>query len=134
MPNATVRADSTNKTLIVTASEADQLLVKKVVEQADRRGDGEMTTEVYLLTRSNPLYVQRALAPLVPEATIGADATSKMLIVTAPEKEQEKIREIVERADRRGEGDLSTKVYAFKLADPTAPRCRSANADSQRSR
>ncbi len=119
VPNATVGADTANKTLIVTASAADQTLVKKVVDQADRRGEGEMTTEVYLLTRANPLYVQRALLPLVPEATIGADAASKILIITAPEKEQEKIKKIVERADRRGEGDLVTKVYPFKLANPT---------------
>ncbi len=118
VPNAITSADITNKTLIVTATATDHTLVQKVVDQADRRGEGEMTTEVYLLTRANPLYVQRALAPLVPDATIGADAASKTLIITAPEKEQEKIKKIVERADRRGEGQLSTKVYPFKLANP----------------
>ncbi len=119
VPDAIVSPDAANKTLVVTASAADQLLVKKVVDQADRRGEGEMTTEVYLLTRANPLSVQRALEPLVPNATIGSDATSKTLIISAPAAEQEKIKKIVERADRRGEGDLITKVYPFKLASPT---------------
>ncbi len=119
VPNAIVSPDATNKTLVVTASAADQLLVKKVVDQADRRGEGEMTTEVYLLTRANPLSVQRALEPLVPDATIGSDAISKTLIISAPAKEQEKIKKIVERADRRGEGELITKVYPFKVASPT---------------
>ncbi len=119
VPNAIVSPDPTNKTLVVTASSADQALVKKVVEQADRRGNGEMTTEVYLLTRANPLSVQRALTPLMPDATIGSDATSKTLIVSAPADDQEKIKKIVERADRRGEGELLTKVYPFKVASPT---------------
>ncbi len=118
VPRATISPDATNKTLVVTASAADQLLVKKVVEQADRRGEGELTTEVYLLTRADASSVQRALTPLVPDATIGSDPASRTLIITAPEKEQEKIRKIIERADRRGEGELATKVYPFKLADP----------------
>lgn len=117
VPNATVTADVTNKTLVVTATESDQQLVQKVVDSADRRGEGEMTTEVYLLTRANPTYVQRALLPLAPDATFGADPVNKTLIVTAPEKDQEKIRKIIETADRRGAGDLVTKVYPLKLAD-----------------
>ncbi|MFO7902552.1 MAG: secretin N-terminal domain-containing protein, partial [Pirellulaceae bacterium] len=118
VPDAIIAADQTNSAIVVTGSAIDQELVQKVIDQADRRGEGEMTTEVYLLTRANPSYVQRALQPLVPNATIGADVTSKTLIVTAPEEDQTKIEKIVEQADRRGEGKLTTKVYAFKLADP----------------
>ena len=131
VPRATISPDATNKTLVVTASAADQLLVKKVVEQADRRGEGELTTEVYLLTRADASSVQRALTPLVPDATIGSDPASRTLIITAPEKEQEKIKKIIERADRRGEGELATKVYPFKLANPATVSDGPANADSQ---
>ncbi len=118
VPNATVSSDTVNKMLVVTASQEDHDRIQGVLQQADERGGGNLTTEVYLLTRANPLYLTRALTPLVPDATIGADATAKTLIVTASAEDQALIKKVVEQADRRGEGDLLTKVYPFKLANP----------------
>ena len=117
-PTATVSPDVTNKTLIVTAAEKDHLRIKSVVEQADRRGSGDLTTVAYTLRLANPSTIMAALTPVIPDATISADAANKVLIVTAPASDQERVKMIVEQADRRGEGDLSTKVYAFKLASP----------------
>ena len=117
-PTATVSPDVTNRTLIVTASVKDHERIREVVEQADRRGRGDLVTTAYGLRLANPSTIMAALRPVIPDATISADAANKVLIVTAEAADHERVKAIVEQADRRGEGDLSTKVYAFKLASP----------------
>ena len=61
-----------------------------------------------------------ALRPVVPDATISADTTNQMLIVTASEEDHLKIAAIVDEADRASDGELTTEVYSLKWANPTA--------------
>ena len=54
VPNATISADPTNQMIVATASEEDHKRIKAIVDEADRRQDGELITEVYSLKWANP--------------------------------------------------------------------------------
>ena len=118
VPDAKISADVTNQLLIVTASDADHLRIKTIVDEADQMANGELVTQVYKLKWANPTALSTSIRPVAPRATLSPDALNKTLIVTATAQDQERIKPIVEQADRRGEGELSTQVYPFKLANP----------------
>ena len=118
VPDAKISADVTNQMLIVTASEEDHLRIKTIVDEADQLADGELVTQVYKLKWANPTALSASIRPVAPRATLSPDIYNKTLIVTATAQDQERIKPIVEQADRRGEGEMSTQVYAFKLANP----------------
>ena len=44
-----------------------------------------------------------------------------MLIVTASEEDQLKVAAVIDEADHRADGELTTKVYSLKWANPDAP-------------
>ena len=119
VPNAVVSSDPTNKMLIVTASVEDHTQIKSIVDEADRRDQGELTTVVYSVKWANPTAISYALKPIVPDAIISPDITNKSLIVTASAKEHEQVKMVVDQADRRGTGELTTKAYALKWANPS---------------
>ena len=118
VPDAKITADVTNQMLIVTASAEDHVRIKTIVDEADQQADGELVTEVYKLKWANPTALSTSIEPIAPRATLSPDIYNKTLIVTATAQDQARIKPIVEQADRRGEGELSTKVYPFKLANP----------------
>ena len=121
VPDAKVSSDPTNKMLIVTASEEDHKRIQAVLEQADKRGGGgELVTKAYTLQTANPSTIMTALTPVVPNATISSDPTNQMLVVTASEEDHVRIKAIIDEADRRQDGELTTEVYALKWANPMA--------------
>ena len=119
VPDAKVSSDPTNQMLIVTASDEDQKKIQEIVDAADRREDGELTTVVYTLKWANATALSSSLRPIAPSATVSPDVYNKTLIVTASKKDHERIKLVVEQADRRGQGDLITKAYGLKWANPT---------------
>ncbi len=118
VPDAKISSDVTNQLLIVTASAEDQQRVAAIIEEADQGAAGELVTQVYKLQWANPTALSTSLRPIAPRATLSPDVYNKTLIVTATAQDQARIKPIVEQADRKGEGELSTKVYAFKRANP----------------
>ena len=66
VPNATISADPTNQMLVVTASEEDHMRIKAIIDEADRRQDGELTTEVYALKWANPSALSTSIKPIAP--------------------------------------------------------------------
>lgn len=119
VPDAKITADVTNQMIIVTASAEDHERIKPIVEEADQQSDGELITEVYKLKWANPVALSTSIKPIAPRATLSPDVYNKTLIVTATSLDQARIKPVVEQADRRGEGELSTKVYPFKQANPS---------------
>ena len=120
VPDAKISSDPTNKMLIVTASKEDHQKIQTVLDEADKRGGGDLVTKPYTLRTANPSTIMAALLPVVPDAKISADVTNQMLIVTASEEDHLRIQTIVDEADRLQDGELITEVYALKWANPTA--------------
>ena len=91
-----------------------------VLEQADQRGGGELTTTAYPLKWANPATIAAALTSVVPDAKVSSDAVNKMLIVTASAKDHERIQAVLEQADKRGGGgELVTRAYTLQMANPS---------------
>ncbi len=120
VPDANISSDVTNKMLIVTANKEDHVKIQEVLEQADKRGGGELVTHAYMLQTANPTTIMLALRPVVPDATVSSDVTNKMLVVTASEEDHKKVAAVVDEADRRADGELVTEVYTLKWANSTA--------------
>ncbi len=120
VPNATISSDVYNKMLIVTANKEDHEKIKAVIDQADKRGGGDLITRTYTLQTANPSTIMLALRPIVPDATVSSDLTNRMLIITASEEDHERIATIVDEADHREDGELLTQVYTLKWANPSA--------------
>ncbi len=118
VPDAKISSDVANQMLIVTASADDHKRIESIVDEADRRKDGELVTQVYRLKWANPYPLSTSIKPIAPQAIVSPDVSNRTLIVTASLQDHARVKQIVEQADRRGEGELTTKVYPFKLANP----------------
>ena len=117
-PRATLSPDVYNKTLIVTASALDQARIKPVVEQADRRGEGELSTKVYPFRQANPATVATALRTLMPNADLSSDLTTNTLIVTASAEDHQQIEPLVQQLDVTDPKASILKPYTVTNADP----------------
>ena len=117
VPNATISADPTNQMLVVTASEEDHVRIKAIVDEADRRQDGELITEVYSLKWANPSALSTSIKPIAPNAVVSPDLYNKTLIVSATAKDHARIKPVIDQADTRGGGELTTKAYPLKWAN-----------------
>ena len=117
VPNATISADPTNQMLVVTASEEDHVRIKTIIDEADRRRDGELITEVYSLKWANPTTLSTSIKPIAPNAVVSADSYNKTLIVSATAKDHARIKPVIDQADTRGGGELVTKAYPLKWAN-----------------
>ena len=94
-------------------------MFKLIVDEADRSSEGEVTTEVYALKFANPLALSYSIKPIAPNATASPDIYNKTLIVTATAKDHERIKSVIDQADKRGGGDMITKAYSMKWANAT---------------
>ncbi|MCU0960950.1 MAG: hypothetical protein MUF48_12670, partial [Pirellulaceae bacterium] len=117
VPNATISSDPTNQMLVATASEDDHVRIQAIIDEADRRKDGELTTEVYALQWANPSALSYSIKPIAPNASVSPDIYNKTLIVTATAKDHARIKAVIDQADRRGGGELLTKAYPLKWAN-----------------
>ena len=134
LPAVPVAVDVANRTLAITATEKDHAKIRDVLDELDSDEGGELTTETYVLKRANPTSVMMAIKPVVPRATISADIYNKMLIVTATAEDHEQIKAIVERADGGADGELTTKAYSLKYANPVHHFTGPANRCARRGR
>ena len=117
VPNATISSDPTNQMLVVTASEEDHVRIKTIIDEADRRQDGELITEVYALKWANPTALSYSIKPIAPTAVVSPDVYNKTLIVSATAKDHARIKPVIDQADMRGGGDMTTTAYTLKWAN-----------------
>ena len=117
VPNATISADPTNQMIVATASEEDHVRIKTIIDEADQRQDGEITTQVYALKWANPSALTTSIKPIAPNAVVSPDIYNKTLIVSATAKDHALIKPIIDQADTRGGGELTTKAYPVKWAN-----------------
>ncbi len=85
--------------------------IKAIIDEADRRQDGELMTEVYSLKWANPMALSTSIKPIAPNAVVSPDVYNKTLIVTATAKDHARIKPVIDQADMRGGGELITTAY-----------------------
>ncbi len=119
IPTGTFAGDATAMTLAATASEEEHERIKAVIEQADGVGDGKLETRVYAFKFASPATVMAAIKPIVPAATLGYDAATNSLLVTATAADHEQIDPLVEQLDVTGPNTRVLKTYQVKNAVPS---------------
>ncbi|WDQ15708.1 secretin N-terminal domain-containing protein [Rhodopirellula sp. P2] len=115
-PKTTVSADTTSNSLIVSASEEDHLMIEAFVEQLN--AGGQQITQSYALENGNAATLRLALQATYPQATIGADSVNDTLIVSAPEKEQQEIAELVQQINDAPARSTEMQAYPLAKANP----------------
>ena len=113
LPQATVVADSTSRTIIVTASAADHKTIEEIVQKMDRAGGQGYETQVHRLRKGSAYSVATALRTLLPNANVIADYQNNTVIATADANDQKRISSVIQQMDRAGLEGFETKVYRF---------------------
>lgn len=119
-PASRVTVDKTARSIVVVASETDQELISKTIAQLDREASGATVSRIYPVASGDSAALATALKSLVPTGTYVADSTGKSLLVIASPKDQEVLGKTVAEWGGDGSRTVSSKVYGFANADPTA--------------
>ncbi len=115
-PRATISADATSNSLVVSANEEDQLMIEAFVKQVNT--GAQQTTQSYALENGKAATLRLALQATYPQATIGADSVNDTLIVSAPEKEQKEIAALVKQINETPARSTDMQAYPLANANP----------------
>ena len=119
LPNAQVNVDKTSSSLIIVATEEEQLTAAETLEQIDLNAPGAPSSQVYAIASGDATALATALKSLIPSAAYVPDATGKSLLVLATADEQSQIKQTIEQWTNDPARTLSTKVYELAQANPT---------------
>ncbi|TWU46014.1 Bacterial type II/III secretion system short domain protein [Novipirellula aureliae] len=123
-PRATIAADNTSNSLIVSATDEEQEEIAKLVDSMN--SGGRRVTRSYQLESGNAYAMRSAVLASFPKTSIGADSASNCLIVSGTEEEQTQIAELIQTINL--DGLKTTKGYAIESG--SAASMRSAVAAS----
>ena len=111
--------DPVNGTLVVTATPTQHEKIASIVQGYDQ-GANDLETQVFTLTKADPLSLRTALAGSNPRITITADTATNSLIVTAPAGQMERIEKAVREVEKSEDQLKKTQTYNLLSAEPTA--------------
>jgi len=125
-PEAQATIDSRANRLIVIGSQESHDRVAEVIKTLDvaPREQEDRVVNVYSLRYMDPSTAASVIENEVPEASIGIDAPSRRLIVSASRPDHERVRELVEALDEPPDGDQDasqvTIVYQLRHIEPAS--------------
>lgn len=131
-PEATIGADSTSNVLVVSADPDDQAAIGKVIQEQNASGQARMT-QSYVLEEGSASTLRAALQSSFPEATVVADASNNVLVVSADQTDQQAIAEIVEKQNSATDLGERLDAYVLQHADPETVAEALENAFGRRS-
>ena len=117
-PDVQVTFDRQNGTVVAVAPAAEQVKIKKFIENAEKQSV-PMVPKVYRFENADPQAALRVLRSLAPNAEAAVDTENNSLVVSASESDQAKIKATVEAMDGDGAalGVPELKVYPLNAAD-----------------
>ena len=121
-PDMYFGADLKTGAVIARGTAADQQALAKVIERLNLPDEEHRPVVVSYGTGSaDPATVQAMLAKLLPTATVTADAKTRTVVALATKREQELIRDAVDRLVKGGEGTaFKAATYSIEAATPAA--------------
>ena len=125
MPDGRFVRDPKANQISAYATPTQQAAVGRVLEQmqtTDRPADQQSRFEVYVLDEGDPKQSLATLQPLVPNARLSIDPTSKKLAVWGAPADHEIIKKAVSQLGQAGSGsdDRQVEVYRLTKADPVS--------------
>jgi type II secretory pathway component GspD/PulD (secretin) len=113
IPRATITVDLPRRSLIVAASESEQIQIRSIVEQLEASESTNLVTKAYRLQSGDPRSAENALEVLLPTATISADVSARVLWATAAPEDHVMIQTVVDQLEA---ADLdSARVQTFRI-------------------
>jgi len=114
-----IQANPESNSLIARGNEAGheklRSYIQAILEELPQTQ--EVMTKVYRFEQGEPVAAVGVLQTLLPEAAIAADASSKVLVVTATPADHKRIAVVVEQIEStEPHANQSTKVYRFNRA------------------
>lgn len=107
-PAAQITQNTTEEKLLVIASAEDHAIVENVLQQVARdETSRESTLKSYPLSvKTDPDTITTLLSTLVPNAGITPDATARRLLITASEKDHQRIAETIAQVAQDAGGEV----------------------------
>jgi hypothetical protein len=99
-PAVPMAVDTTARTFAATAKPKEHEKIQSVIDQAERKDDGDLEFKVYSLKWANAYAASLTLSRLVPAATVIPDITNKTLNVAATIKDHERVEKFVAETDQ----------------------------------
>ena len=120
--NISMQVSEEANSLIIRADEATHEKVKAAVESIVEQlpASQRPATKAYPLKSASAAVVAKTLRPLVPDAAVFGDDSSRSLFVTASEEIQAEVAAIVERLDTIPSSRPTIKAYPVRAADANA--------------
>lgn len=116
--DATVTADRTSNSLILSATPEELERAARIIEQIESGGGEQRATQFYAITSSEPSVLARALTQSFPKATFAADDSAGGLLVTASEDEQAIIAQSIAQINEQPTRLPTLKAFVLKNANP----------------
>jgi type II secretory pathway component GspD/PulD (secretin) len=121
VPQARITAGADPQQLIVWARPADHELIEDIIQKMGEMGPEELASRVvvYTIPSGDASTALTFLQSTVPAARFSIGSDPRRLIAWARPADHERIKRAVEEISE-GAGEVSTRVYRFRYADPTA--------------
>lgn len=116
-----IATDYGNDAVLVTTTPEEMKRIEEVINNLDGAGDGSRVTKVYTLQSADAQAVDRAITPLVPDATVITGRESNMLFVTAEPEDQEKVAAVIQQIDEDAPQQIA-KIYPLRRTELSAAR------------
>ena len=120
LPQAVMATDDANRSLLVTAADAEHQRIEQIVQQLDLASEDERIARVYRFRFADVAAAQTALQSLLPDAIIAVDASSRALVATASPSDHARIQATVKELDVQRDDPTEARVYPFLVADVAA--------------
>ncbi len=122
VPEAVVTPGATPSQLVIWAAPQDHDKVKEVVDQMTSADSPDLmpTAVTYSLEHINTTTASQLLRLAVPQAQISPGAESHQLIAWAIPKDQDLIKQTLEKIDVEGPEDTATKLAVYQLKTTNA--------------
>ena len=117
LPGVQFHSDPTAGTIIAKARKSDQKIIAKILTamQASQDLGHKQVLEVYATGDSHPETVMASLQSLVPKARLVADPSRGRISAWASSKDQEKIRQAVEKLAKAEDVKTAPTVASYSL-------------------
>lgn len=123
MPDATIKADTSGKRLIVNATDANHTLAKTLLDQlASETKSADVSLAFYDADPSIQESLSSLLAAKAPSAVISYNALKKQFSVVANAQDQEKIKTVIQGAIENVVPSEKEAVKVYEITDENRAR------------
>ncbi|MCL4204504.1 MAG: hypothetical protein KJ000_18620 [Pirellulaceae bacterium] len=121
VPQARITAGAEPQQLVAWARPADHALIEDIIEKMAQKGPEELASKVvvYSVPSGDAASALAFLQSTVPAARFSVGSDPRRLIAWARPADHERIKRAVDEI-AAGAAEMTTHVYRFRYADPTA--------------